>query len=1260
MTSSSVGNEKGNPQQKLSPAFYFGLLPVLLLLILVVAFRLWPQAMAVYEPRFLLPAFNTFLFLASGVISYIAFRSYLLHGTATILWLGCGVLALGTGALAAGWLIVPFGPNVNVTIFNVAVLLAAICHLAGVLASLEEKGAVMEPRRRRWQVTLAYLAVFALIALLVGLTLAGVMPPFFIQGKGPTVLRQYAVEWAIVLLAFASLMIMTGYRRRRAPFLYWYSLALALVAISMLAFFLQPKVGSLIGWVGRTSYVLAAAYFLIAVISASRQAASWQAGLTEAMSELFAPGVYWRDILATVSDAVVSYDDQGKILLWNKAAQRTFGYPEAETVGQDLYQILPCMRAIDVPHLSGGIAEVELRRQDGSRFSAELSVSTKRSSLGTVVTLIIRDVTARKRTEKAVSRSQAEFKAIFDSISDAIVFADTERRILMVNPAFEQLWGYTAEELRGQSTRILYAEPAAYDEMGQRAYREGVRVVAKDSFESQFRRKDGSVFFAETRVAHVTDAQGNIVGYTGIHLDITARKRAEEALRESAERLRLLGDNLPESAVYQYVHEVDGSMRFLYCSAGIAHLNGVSVKDVLADAGTLHRQILPEYYERLVAAEAKSARELSDFDMEVPMRRPDGQVRWMQLHSRPRRLPGGRTIWDGVQTDVTARRQAEAALQESEARFRGLFENMSEGVAIHEIIYDDRQVAVDYRILATNPAFAVHSGLQTDQIIGQLASVAYGTGKAPFLDTYALVAATGRPVLFETFFPPMQRYFNISASSPQPGQFVTVFEDITSRKRMEVELRRAKDELEQRVLERTLALSAANEQLLIEVAERHQAEQQATGLGRLYRLLSQVYEAIVHAQDQEGLFRQACRIMMEEGDFLLCWIGRVDWAAGLVRSAAQYDLNDQYPQAITISLEDVPEGRGPTGVAVREGHWDVCQDIAADPRMRPWRQQAMDRGFKSSAAFPLFAGGKVEGVLTLYSGKQGSFNTEEIAVLNSLAQDLSFAMESMDREVKRRQAEENLRQLNEDLERRVKERTAALEFAMGELESFSYSVSHDLKAPLRAIQGFSRILASEHSSQLDAEGLRLLDIISGNTKIMSQLIDDLLALSRLGRHEIRKSRINLTAMASHVFQQLKTQEPDRDLQIVIKDLPEAIGDPALLKQVMMNLLANAVKYTRPRKTAVIEVAGRDEEQETVYYVKDNGIGFDERYAEKLYSVFHRLHVGREYEGTGVGLAIVKRIIQRHGGQVWAHGMVNEGATFYFTLPKNEAGSRPAA
>jgi light-regulated signal transduction histidine kinase (bacteriophytochrome) len=213
-------------------------------------------------------------------------------------------------------------------------------------------------------------------------------------------------------------------------------------------------------------------------------------------------------------------------------------------------------------------------------------------------------------------------------------------------------------------------------------------------------------------------------------------------------------------------------------------------------------------------------------------------------------------------------------------------------------------------------------------------------------------------------------------------------------------------------------------------------------------------------------------------------------------------------------------------------------------------------------------------------------------------------------------------------------------------------VSHDLKTPLRAIQGFSRMLAGEHAAQLDTEGHRLLTVITENTKLMHALVDDLLALARLGRKEIRKVPVNLSSLAGQIFGQLRDQAPKRDVRFSIGDLPPALGDPSLLNQVLENLFSNAIKYTKPRETARIELSGREDGNETVYSVKDNGVGFDQRYAEKLFGVFQRLHGTAEYEGTGVGLAIVQRIIHRHGGRVWAEGKVGAGATFSFALPKN--------
>lgn len=267
--------------------------------------------------------------------------------------------------------------------------------------------------------------------------------------------------------------------------------------------------------------------------------------------------------------------------------------------------------------------------------------------------------------------------------------------------------------------------------------------------------------------------------------------------------------------------------------------------------------------------------------------------------------------------------------------------------------------------------------------------------------------------------------------------------------------------------------------------------------------------------------------------------------------------------------------------------------------------------------------------------------------------ELKTAVDLLQEEVARRQeAEEEIQVINEELEQRVRERTAELEAANRELEAFSYSVSHDLKTPIRAIQGFSRMLMDEHTAGLDAEGLRLLNVVVANTRLMDQLVDDLLTLSRLNRQPMNKSTINLAAQVRSVFQQLRLHALKQDLQLVVQELPPAFGDHGLIAQVMVNLLANAIKFCQVDKSCVIEVGGRNAKDETVYYVKDNGIGFDMNYAHKLFGVFQTLHNREKYKGTGVGLAIVQRIVHRHGGRVWAEGKVGEGATFYFTLPQN--------
>ncbi len=252
-----------------------------------------------------------------------------------------------------------------------------------------------------------------------------------------------------------------------------------------------------------------------------------------------------------------------------------------------------------------------------------------------------------------------------------------------------------------------------------------------------------------------------------------------------------------------------------------------------------------------------------------------------------------------------------------------------------------------------------------------------------------------------------------------------------------------------------------------------------------------------------------------------------------------------------------------------------------------------------------------------------------------------------------RHAEEELNQLNLELERRVADRTAKLEAANKELEAFSYSVSHDLRAPVRAVSGFARLMWEDHADHLDEEARRKLGVIESEARRMGVLIDDLLAFSRLGRQAIQPTELDMRTLVGNLFTRLLTQHHGPQPEFQLGSLPRAPGDRALLEQVWVNLLSNALKFSARREKPVIEVGAISDEKEHTYFVRDNGAGFDPRYQAKLFGVFQRLHDASEFAGTGVGLALVSRIVNRHGGRVWADGKPDEGATFYFTLPKED-------
>jgi signal transduction histidine kinase len=324
-------------------------------------------------------------------------------------------------------------------------------------------------------------------------------------------------------------------------------------------------------------------------------------------------------------------------------------------------------------------------------------------------------------------------------------------------------------------------------------------------------------------------------------------------------------------------------------------------------------------------------------------------------------------------------------------------------------------------------------------------------------------------------------------------------------------------------------------------------------------------------------------------------------------------------------------------------------DAAHDPRVSERMREMF--GVKSALAAVLRYEKKSLGVLlTTNQSQQRNYSKRDLILIEGLANEAAIAITTAKLDEQRRIAEAELQRSRDELEHRVEERTADLEASNKELESFSYSVSHDLRAPLRAIDGYSEALLEDCAADLGAEGLNYLNRIRFNTQRMAELIDDLLSLSRIGRIDIHPEPVDLKALALDVMHDLTEREPDRKVNFQVNIDGSVRSDKQLLRIALENLLSNALKYTRNREIAEITLASRHEDGENVYFIHDNGAGFNMSYVDKLFNAFQRLHRSEDYEGTGIGLATVERIIRRHGGRVWAESAVDQGATFFFTLP----------
>lgn len=843
--------------------------------------------------------------------------------------------------------------------------------------------------------------------------------------------------------------------------------------------------------------------------------------------------------------------------------------------------------------------------------------------------------TERRRVEEAFVRSEERFRLAAESSTDLIYEWDIKERVDWFGK-IDELLGYAP----GEFPRTLggWADSVHPDDRDQVMAAVKDHLEKNEPYDVEYRitKKDGTYHYWWARGTAVRDAEGNPYRWVGAISDITDRKCAEEEIKSLA---KFPSEN-PNPVL-----RVGRDGTLLYANEASYMLLHDWQLEIDRPAPLVLREAVSE---TLTQQAGKT------IDME------HGQ--WIISFFVTPIVNAGYANFYG--RDVTDRRRAEEALRESEETARALVNATTDSIFL---------IDTHGTVLALNEMTAKRLGKRVDEILGyylyDFLPLDVAQRRKKRLDE---VFHTGKPAYFEderqgVWFDTCG--YPILDAKGKVARLAIYGRDITERKRAEETVRSSESFLNSVIEQTPYATWISDDK------------------GILIRL-NQACRDLLHITDKEvvGKYNVLQDTIVEEQGYMPL-VRSVFERGATVRFTLHYDsarlqtltLRHTASVVLDVTIFPIKDSQGKVVNAVIQ-HIDITHRKRAEemieslakfpsenpnPVLRVGRDGTLLYANEASSMLlqdwqleigkpaPLFLREAASETLTQQIGK--IIDTEHVQ------RELSFFVAPIGKVgyanfygwdvTDRRRAEKEIRRLNQELEERVIERTAQLQASNKELEAFAYSVSHDLRAPLRAIDGFSRILLEDYLDKLDDEGERVLNVIRGSTKKMGQLIDDLLVFSRLGRQEINLSQINMDKLAKSVCDELRAAVAEETLQLDIKTLPSAFGDRSMIRQVFVNLLANAIKFTKPREKAIIEVGGGSEQAENTYYVRDNGVGFDMQYVNKLFGVFQRLHSTEEFEGTGVGLAIVQRIIQRHGGRVWAEGKVNEGATFWFTLPK---------
>jgi PAS domain S-box-containing protein len=898
-------------------------------------------------------------------------------------------------------------------------------------------------------------------------------------------------------------------------------------------------------------------------------------------------------IVQSAMDAIITTDDQQRILVFNKAAETMFRCSAAGTMGQPITRLIPeRFHARHEGHFRkfaengattramGGLGAIWGIRGDGQEFQTEASISHIRVAGKSLLTVILRDISERVQAQAVRER----LAAVVDSSDDAILSKDLQGIINAWNRGAERIFGYTAAEVMGKPMLMLFPPERVEEEADILA--RIARGESVEHFETVRVRKDGRRIDVSVTISPIRDARGIIVGASKIARDITERKLAERRLRESEENFRRLWNSMDEAfCTIEVLFDEDGKAvdyRFLEVNPAFAKHTGMENAQ-----GRRIREIYPRqeesWYEILgeVARTGKAVR----FEKEAAE-----MNRWFEVHAFRMGKVQERKVAI-LFNDISRRREQEKELRESEDRFRLFVEHAPAALAMFDremgYLHWSRRWQMDYGLEGRDLRGVSHYQL-FPEIPDRWKEVHRRVLKGEVLrgenDRFDRPDGSTQWIRWEA-----RPWHNRRG---EIGGIVIFAEEVTERK-----------EAQDRLAAQAGELARQAEELL-----RSQTALEAQKL-MLQSVLDSMEEGLVAAD--------------EEGKFIL-WNPAASQILGLgAANLASADWVRHYGLYREDTITPFPVDQLPL-VRALGGESSHIQMFVRNPEME-------------------------EGIWIEVSGsplknKSGAGCGGVVAF-----RDVTQA----------RAAEREIRQLNEELEEKVRQRTAELEAANRELESFTYSVSHDLRAPLRHIGGFSRILMEDFGPELSAEARRHLERIEEGVRRMGQLVDELLNLARVGRHALKLQPTRLNGVIEEVISMLQPEILNRKVIWKVAELPAAECDPVLIKQVFQNLMANALKFTRPREFALIEIESRQEAGGMVIAVRDNGVGFDMKYCDKLFGVFQRLHRAEEFEGTGIGLATVHRILQKHGGRIWAESELDKGATFCFSVEAAKAAAPEA-